>query len=203
MSSPRAEDSPAPGGSRGLPLIEALLIAAVLGGALVVSVAAVGKAREERRRRGWPPVTMSLANADVRETLAEIGRAGGARVALGERVRGSVTLNLRNAPWAEALRTVAGTYGYVVVGNTAGEIRVEDPEGILDGMVTRVYRLRRIRPPNAGPGAPTRFPAFEHLKAALGPSGRMEFDRYANAFVVTDLPEVHREIAGIVDSLDR
>ena len=48
-------------------------------------------------------ISLNLENADVRDVVNTFGKLANLRVVIGDDVRGTVTVNLRDTPWTEAL----------------------------------------------------------------------------------------------------
>ncbi|MEK7270725.1 MAG: secretin N-terminal domain-containing protein [Planctomycetota bacterium] len=167
-----------------------------------------------------PTVSVNFAGAPIQDVMKLIASLSGRNIILAPTVQGQVTMNLRNVPWEEALRTVAMNYNYAVVKSGGGLYSVVDPRTLVAQSQTQTFRLRFIQPPSAyrpkvkseialgSPAAPSEdykisFPLFRALNSVLSPAGKIEFDRDTNSFIVTDIPTKLNEIAKIVTELDK
>ena len=52
------------------------------------------------------PINLSVANADLRDTLSKLGKAGGLQMRIDEAVQGTVSMSWHNVPWDEALDSI-------------------------------------------------------------------------------------------------
>lgn len=77
---------------------------------------------------GAPPeparVTLNVRDADVREVIARIAQAGKASVILSPKVKGMITLSIRDVSWHAALASVCATLHLVIVREDSGILRI-------------------------------------------------------------------------------
>jgi hypothetical protein len=52
------------------------------------------------------PINLSVANADLRDVLAKLGKASGLQMRIDEAVQGKVSMTWHNVPWDEALDSI-------------------------------------------------------------------------------------------------
>lgn len=71
-----------------------------------------------------PRVTATFRDADIRDVVLMLARAGKASVVIGPDVRGTITLSVHEAPWDEVLAAVVKTLGYVLVREDSGRLKV-------------------------------------------------------------------------------
>ena len=64
----------------------------------------------EHRWRG-EPISLSLRDADLKEVLRSFARLSGANIVIDPSVEGSVTLELNDVPWDQALAVILKTHG--------------------------------------------------------------------------------------------
>ena len=72
--------------------------------------------------RTWRPgerISLSLKDADLAEVLRSFARLAGFNLVLDPSVRGSVTVELRDVPWEQALEVILRTHGLAVDGDGA------------------------------------------------------------------------------------
>jgi type IV pilus assembly protein PilQ len=137
-------------------------------------------------------VSLSVHNADVRETLRMLTETGGLNVVIGPDVTGTVTLRLRDVPLEDASQIVLKTTGLVQV-----------REGTTVGILSRDAWLRQQRQQvelhTLGMG-PTRMAVvpLRYAKAAelapllatlLSPWGTIAVDERTNSLIIRDIPE--------------
>lgn len=73
------------------------------------------------------PISMSLRDADLAETLRTFSRIGGFNLIIQPGVKGSVTVELRGVPWDQALDAILKMHG-LGMDVTQGTLRVADVE---------------------------------------------------------------------------
>ncbi len=81
------------------------------------------------KRAAWGPgerISLSLDEADLQEVLRSFARLAGFNLVLDPRVQGTVTLELHDVPWEEALRVILKTHG-LAVDTEGGSWRVDPP----------------------------------------------------------------------------
>ena len=91
------------------------------------------------------PVTFEFTDEDVRSVITAIAGFASANVILSQEVQGTITLNLKEAPWRAALEQVVRTAGYALVQEDYDILRVV-PINQLE-LETDYYRFRYLRPP--------------------------------------------------------
>jgi hypothetical protein len=69
-------------------------------------------------------VTVSFEDVDVRDAVAEIAKQAGVTITVDEAVKGKVTLSVKDMPWMEALRAVAGATKSFVWRDAKGAYRL-------------------------------------------------------------------------------
>lgn len=57
------------------------------------------------------PIDLSVTNADLRDVLARLGKAGGLQMRIDEAVQGKVSMSWHNVPWDEALDSILQEHG--------------------------------------------------------------------------------------------
>ncbi|MEK7269338.1 MAG: hypothetical protein AAB215_00185 [Planctomycetota bacterium] len=208
---------------KGLTLLEAVLLLALLATAIVVSIRQMRLADDRMRAEGGPLVTLDCAGDDIREVLGTLARIGRKNLVLAPDVQGKVTMLLRNVPWEEAFRTVTANYGHVTVRTSKPDgLYVVTHKTLVRSLQTRTYPLKFVRPPgpyrarkpsdiassgsslDPNSGSPKQgFPLFRAIAAELSPAGTANFDQDSNAFIVTDIPDALDRIGCLVESADR
>ncbi|MHC5053073.1 MAG: hypothetical protein ACYTGK_21015, partial [Planctomycetota bacterium] len=60
-------------------------------------------------------VTFSFENEDIKKVVSVIATYSGANIVVSPAVKGTITVNLKNIPWRDALEQIVKTLGYAVV----------------------------------------------------------------------------------------
>jgi len=96
-----------------------------------------------------PPVmTVAYKNAPLRMVLNQIARQADVNLIVSPTVDGKVNMRLKNVPWKEALRSVVDTAQFTMVEEDSGVIRVVSLVELRDQVVTKVFSLKYIQPPD-------------------------------------------------------
>ncbi|MEL7058911.1 MAG: secretin and TonB N-terminal domain-containing protein [Acidobacteriota bacterium] len=113
---------------RGLILASALVVCS----AVAARDASARVDLEPSEPQAWigEPVTMTLRDADLVETLRSLARVGEFNLIVQPGVRGSVTMELNDVPWDQALAIVLRTHG-LAMELTDGVISIASPEHLL------------------------------------------------------------------------
>ena len=93
-------------------------------------------------------VTFSFENEDVKKVVSVIATYSGANIVVSPEVKGTITVNLKNIPWRDALEQIVKTLGYAVVEEDRDILRIVPRADLQQQLETRVIRLKYIRPPS-------------------------------------------------------
>src|SRR5262249_13408700 len=154
------------------------------------------------------PVSLDLQDADIHGVLRLLAEVGGLDVAVGDEVKGKITLRLSGVPWDQALATV---------------LRLRGLEAQREGRLLRVSTTERLGQEReaahaAALTARERAPLglaplrvhwaraddvlAEKVQGVLSERGSVTFDERTNTLLVRDLPEGLRDAAALVRTLD-
>lgn len=150
---------------------------------------------EEAERAGKEPLyNFEFRDAEIRDVLLTIGKAGNLNLLFGPEVTGTVTLSLKQVPLQEVIEAI---------------LRNNNLTTLQERSITRV--MRRPTPaeseePLAQRVLPFRFAqakeVLEAVKSFLSGKGTMTADVRANALILQDLPTHLDRIVRLVAQLD-
>ena len=127
-------------------------------------------APEDGPRWVGEPVTLSLKEADLAETLRSFAQLGNFNLILDPNVSGSVTVELKNVPWDQALDAILKTHG-LGMEITGGRLVIASRQAITDyRQQLEVVRTVELRPNHLDPRLLARALDAPEVEA-LGPSG--------------------------------
>lgn len=171
-----------------------------------------------------PAISIEFQDADLKVVLDLLAKQSGANIVIAEDVTGKVSLSLRDVPWRDALDTIVKTAGYVTVEDAGGVtdiIRVVRAETLKRNLVTKVFRLRHVRPPERyiaiirdiekqalnrqgeQPASPEEeFTLLKALRKALSEDGEMDFDVATNTIIVKDVEPRLAAIESLIEKVD-
>ncbi len=164
--------------------------------ALISIGSAVGGERPDPAAVGnQVPVTLSARDLDIREVLAMLSDSRGLNIVSGSEVRGSVSFELRDVPFQEALTAIVAMAGFEI--SRKGNIYfIRQPMG-EDPRVSLMRESRTFRLDYASPND-----VLPVVQAALSPDGQAQSYEPLRAIVVEDRPDVIGHVGEIITSLD-
>ena len=153
-------------------------------------------------------ISISVRKAELTSVLRMIARTAGLNLVLDDELAGkTVTLELDEVPWDQALELVLGLHG--LSSEWSGQVmQVGATSDIMADLQQRA-RLRELREQSGGLVSVAR--TLDHANAAdaerlvaqhLSDRGRVTMDRRTNTLIIQDTPSVIREITGLLDSQD-
>jgi len=175
-----------------------------------------------------PRVTMSFQAEDIKKVIEAIAKYGNANIVVSDKVKGNVTMVINERPWRDALGAVVKTYGYFLVEEERGILRVVDEAGLATHVERKLFPLRYIRPKgtyvarietayvedrpkttrqNTSGGSiaeqtKKRFPLLDALDKMLSKDGQLDYLEDQNAVLVRDTKPVLDEIGRFLERLD-
>jgi type IV pilus assembly protein PilQ len=169
-------------------------------------------------------VTFSFENEDIKKIVSVIATYSGANIVVSPAVKGTLTVNLKNIPWRDALEQIVKTLGYAVVEEDRDILRIVPREDLKQQLETRVVRLRYIRPPSpyraylnteyaisprqkAGTtdvrSIEKEFPILDALKeAVVTEGGTVRYDAVSNSIVARGTKPALDNLLSLVQQVD-
>jgi type IV pilus assembly protein PilQ len=153
-------------------------------------------------------VSLDVQGADLHGVLRLLAEAGGVDVAVGDEVKGTVTLRLGHVPWTQALDAVLRLHG-LAVRREGRVLRISTAER-LDRERTAEQAAADASRARARLGLlalPIRWTRADDTLAAkvqgvLSERGSVTFDERTNSLLVRDLGEGLRDAQALVRALD-
>jgi len=141
------------------------------------------------------PVTLSARSLDIQEVLAMLSRSRDLNIICGPDVQGTVSIELREVPFTEALQAVVAMAGMEVT--RRGNIYfVRRPAGD-DPAATALCEARSFRLDYAQPDE-----VQSVIEQILSPAGRVMSYAPRRTLVVEDRPEVLERVDAVLRTLD-
>lgn len=166
-------------------------------------------------------VTFSFENEDIKKIVSVIATYSGANIVVSPAVKGTLTVNLKNIPWRDALEQIVKTLGYAVVEEDRDILRIVPREDLKQQLETRVVRLRYIRPPSPyraylnteyakssiqafdSRNPEKEFPILDALKeAVVTEGGTVKYDRASNSIVARGTKPALDNLLNLVQQID-
>jgi type IV pilus assembly protein PilQ len=146
-------------------------------------------------------ISMRLEGADLVTTLRSIAQASGMNVIVGDEVRGSITVELDDIEWEEALDLVLKTKGYtyiiennvIRVGTPASFAKEQEEIELSKPIRREIFVLEFTTPKEIG----------GPVKSLLSKRGTVESDVRTNSIIVSDIKLRLEEVKSLVEALDK
>jgi type IV pilus assembly protein PilQ len=146
-------------------------------------------------------ISMRLENADLVTTLRSIAQASGMNIIVGDEVRGSITVELDNIEWEEALDLVLKTKGYTyIIENEV--IRVGRPETFAKEQ-ENIEASKPLKREIFVLEFTTPAEIQNAVKSLLSKRGKIETDERTNSIIVSDIGLRLEEVESLVKALDK
>lgn len=163
---------------------------ATLFAACLVALPAVAAAPEAPRT--GKRISLQVQRADIQSVLRLLAETGRVNLVMGEDVRGTVTLHLRNVVWDEALDIVLRSNG-LGAERSGNILRVAPLKVLKDEAEARVKlaELKKQERPLAVQIIPVNYARAAdlapHVKANLSERGSVSVDERTNSLIVRDV----------------
>ncbi len=141
-------------------------------------------------------VTLNVENANVKDVLKALAEISGANIVLSTDVKGTVTLNLYNVPWKTALGIVTEAAG----------LSYQEKNGIITITSKEEYETMKSLAKLSTAVISLKYAKSKEVKTIcekhLSERGNIEIDERTNSIIITDLPEVIKEIEKLIKEVD-
>ncbi len=146
-------------------------------------------------------ISMRLEGADLVTTLRSIAQASGMNIIVGDEVRGTITVELDNIEWEEALDLVLKTKGYTyIIENDV--IRIGKPETFAKEQ-ENIETSKPIKREIFVLEFTTPKEIEKAVKSLLSKRGTIETDERTNSIIVSDIGLRLKEVESLVKALDK
>jgi type IV pilus assembly protein PilQ len=155
----------------------------------------------QRYADGGSRVSLDVQGADIRTVMRSLSEYSGTNVVVGRDVSGTVTVNLNEVPWVDALNTICRTQGLGWV-EEEGIIRVETLDNLRKEDVSRSTADKQLEDlqPLTTQIVRAVYATATELKPAIEKTlterGHVEVDPRTNSLVITD---VSRRVSAAVE----
>ncbi len=148
-------------------------------------------------------VSLDFRDADILNVLKILALKSGVNIVAGNDVTGTVTIQLNDVPWKQALEVILDTYGYAY----------EERENVI--MVTTIDKLKQRREDAStlAEQVPLKTETFvlnfsrageivDTIERIKSQRGAVDFDERTNSLIVTDTPQQLVIIQNVITKLD-
>lgn len=164
---------------------------------------------QERRFTG-EPLSLELKDADVKDVLKTFASVTGLNIVVDPEVSGSVTVNLTNVPWDQALDIILKINGldYVVENNVLRVARItklmQEKRAIADFKreEERAKPMRTVTKVLSYAKASTVAQLLQQKRFLLSEVGEVVVDERTNTMIIRDIVDRVDGLLALIDSLD-
>lgn len=155
-----------------------------------------------------PIKNLNFQNAEISKVISFLADYGQVNIVTAPEVEGTVTLNLKDVTWREALDILAKTYSLTPV-DEDGYIRVTNTKDYLAEVETlekhkfEQERLVELETAILKIDNAHAEDLMKTVRPLLSDRGKVEIDQRTNSVVVRDVPNVVNKVSNLVTSLDR
>ncbi|MDX1644769.1 MAG: secretin N-terminal domain-containing protein, partial [Thermoanaerobaculia bacterium] len=182
------------------------------GGSTADEAAASFQAQEvgaERRYQG-EPMDLTLQDADVKDVLRSFAQLSGLNIVIQPGVRGTVTVELVQVPWDQALEQILkiNDLGYELDGNIMRIAPIEK----LRQEAEEQQRLQQARALSVPLSTVIRRISYANAQdvarvltargGVMSNRGQVIVDRRTNTLIIKELPEVMDTVLSVIDQID-
>ncbi len=159
------------------------------------------------RGTGSGRMSIDVQGAEIRTVLRSIAEYSGRNIVAGKDVKGTVSVQLRDVPWRDALSAVLRTQGLDVVEEGA-ILRVDTADKLQSEVLARETNENRLQEvaPLETRVVKVSYAQADEIRAAvqsvLSKRGSVEVDKRTNTLVLTDLPGRLDSAAAMAKQLD-
>ncbi|MBN2226064.1 MAG: hypothetical protein JW763_01740 [candidate division Zixibacteria bacterium] len=152
---------------------------------------------------------LTFQSADIRSVIRFLADYGQVNVVVAPNVQGSVTINLRNVMWDQALKIIGSTYGLAVVFEEDDFIRILPAEEFRKEQ-TEIERhhverqslapldIKIVRLANTAASE-----IVTSVKSLMTERGKAETDERTNVLILQEVPENMDRVVDFIKELDR
>lgn len=152
--------------------------------------------------------TLALTNADIRSVMMYLSAYSDINIVVAPKVDASVTMNLKNITWRQALNIILDTYGLVGVeeNNYIRVIKAEDyysEKRALEQYNAEQATLKNLRTRIIGIKYNVAKEISDAVKGLLSQRGSVAIDERTNSLIIRDLPDNLDKIEELIIVLDK
>ncbi|SYZ72924.1 Bacterial type II and III secretion system protein [Candidatus Zixiibacteriota bacterium] len=156
-----------------------------------------------------PIENLTFQAADIRAVIRFLADYGRVNVVVAPNVQGSVTINLRNVMWDQALKIIGQTYDLSIVFETDGYIRVlpsadyrkeqtENEKHKLEKETLARLDVKIVQLANTAADE-----IVKSIKSLMTERGKVDADERTNSVILQEVPENMDRVIGFIKELDK
>jgi len=156
-----------------------------------------------------PIENLSFQGAEIRSVIRFLADYGQVNVVVDPDVEGTVTINLRNVTWKQAMKIIGKTYGLSVVFEEDDYIRVlpseeyrqeltEIEQHKVQQVTLAQLEVRIVRLANT-----TADDIASSVQSLLSDRGKVDSDEHTNSLIIQEVPDNMERVVSFIKELDK
>lgn len=146
-------------------------------------------------------VTLDFYDIDIKDLFKILSEKSGVNIVYGSNVSGTVSIQLRDVPFKDAVDTILALKGLKMVVLGKNILQLMTPQE-FDAYKISAISTTKVFPINYAKATEVET-QLKAILATLGGKGKTLVDDRTNAIIVTDTPEGIQTIARLIDDLDK
>ncbi len=148
-------------------------------------------------QRQEPRISVTFDEAPILDVISTFASFAGRSIVAGSNVTGTVTAEINDQPWDQALEAILEAQGYAVIERQSGILQVVKLEDLRtqeknEELVTRYFRIRYTSVDSV----------LASIKPLLSERGSATTSKSTNTLIVTDGRSVIQRVAPLIEQLD-
>jgi len=177
---------------------------------LVAGMAVTVSAQSKKQADPSTPIeNLSFQAADIQSVIRFLADYGKVNVVVSPNVKGTVTINLTNVTWDQALKIIGRTYGLAVVFEEDNYIRIvpadeyrkemtEIEKHQMEQMTLASLDVQIVHLANTAAAE-----IAESVKGLMTERGKVDYDQRTNSLIIQEVPDNINRVVDFIKQLDR
>ncbi|MBN2712447.1 MAG: secretin and TonB N-terminal domain-containing protein [Planctomycetes bacterium] len=168
-----------------------------------------------------PRVTLDVKNMDIANVIKLIATDAKVNIIIGPEIQGTVSFNIHDVPWKDALDSILKANGFIQVKEPSGIIRITTPERVAAQQIIKAVSLKYLQP-----GGTNYVPTLESdyvektkstssgassavsslmtvLNQVKSADGSISYEQGTNTLVIKDTATQIEEMLDLIKQLDK
>ncbi|HDL02706.1 MAG: hypothetical protein DRP46_03625 [Candidatus Zixiibacteriota bacterium] len=176
---------------------------------LIIVTGMIGSVYAQPDDPSKPIENLSFQGAEIRSVIRFLADYGQVNVVVAPDVQGSVTINLSNVGWKQAMEIIGRTYGLAVVWEKDGYIRILPAENYrkeqseINKHMVEQETLARLEVKIVRLANTAAEDIKESVKSLMSDRGKVDSDEHTNSLILQEVPDNLARVVEFIKELDR
>jgi len=176
---------------------------------LIMNAGLFGTAFAKEQDPSQPIENLSFQAAEIRSVIRFLADYGNVNVVVAPDVQGTVTINLRDITWQQALEIIGQTYNLAIVFEEAGYIRVlpadayRSQQTAIEQHKLQQETLVRLEVKIVRLNNTSAADIVESVRSLLSERGKVDADEHTNSLILQEVPDNLPHVVKFIQELDK